>query len=97
MYIYIHVYLLPFVGSGKYFTNPFYFLEMERTEIIFNTSKWKKKFKYRNWKIHLFPQSGKNGETFFISLLISLHISLHFHKVENTSSLLFISMKCKKS
>ena len=56
-----------------------------------------KKFKYRNWKIYLSPQSGKNGVTFFISLRISLHISLHFHKVENISSLPFISMKCKKS
>ena len=30
IYIYIYVYLLPFFQRGKYFTNPFYFHEMEK-------------------------------------------------------------------
>ena len=49
-----------------------------------------------NWKIfhqsNLPLQSGKNGVIFFISV----RIWLHFHKVENISSLPSISMKCKK-
>ena len=34
--------LLPFLRGGKYFTNQFYFHEMEKTLKIYSTSKWKK-------------------------------------------------------
>ena len=52
-----------------------------------------KKIKYRDWKICLSPQSGKNGVIFFTSL----RIWLYFHKVKNISPFPFISMKRKKS
>ena len=42
-----------------------------------------KNIKYRNWRMRLFTQSGKNGVIFFVSL----HIWFHFHQVENVSAL----------
>ena len=44
IYIYVCIYtylLLPFLRSGKYFTNQVYFHEMEKTLMIYSTVKWK--------------------------------------------------------
>ena len=52
-----------------------------------------KNIKYRNWRMRLFTQSGKNGVIFFVSL----HIWFHFHQVENVSALPLFPQSTKKS
>ena len=85
-FLYTFLFLFLFPGTGKYFTNPFYFHEMEKTEMIYTTSKLIKNTEYREtvkygkkWSnflyfstyLTLFPQSRKH----FI-------VAIYFHEMQ---------------
>ena len=66
--------LLPFLRSRKYFTNQFYFHEMEKTLKIYSTSKWKNLSNRETGKYVYLNKLEKNRVIFFISLHTFLSI-----------------------